>query len=54
MIVAFFKTKEKALEIAKDLGCEGYHEHEFEGETWYMPWSFTKRGHGLPQMPKGL
>jgi archaellin len=38
-----FNTKEKALEIAKDLGCEGYHEHEFEGQTWYMPCKFHKK-----------
>ena len=38
-----FNTKEKALEIAKDLGCEGYHEHEFEGQTWYMPCEFHKK-----------
>ena len=38
-----FNTKEKALEIAKDLGCEGYHEHEFEGQTWHMPCEFHKK-----------
>jgi len=38
-----FNTKEKALEIAKDLGCEGFHEHEFEGQTWYMPCAFHKK-----------
>ena len=38
-----FNTKEKALEIAKDLGCEGFHEHEFEGQTWYMPCEFHKK-----------
>ena len=32
-----YSTKEKALQVAKDVGCEGYHEHEFEGKTWYMP-----------------
>lgn len=32
-----YSTPEKAELIAKDLGCEGYHEHEFEGQTWYMP-----------------
>ena len=32
-----FSTKEMALKGAKDLGCEGYHEHEFDGKTWYMP-----------------
>jgi len=32
-----YSTKEKALQVAKDVGCEGYHEHEFEGKVWYMP-----------------
>tara|TARA_R100000654_G_scaffold4302_3_gene12814 strand:- start:9093 stop:10175 length:1083 start_codon:yes stop_codon:yes gene_type:complete len=32
-----YSTKEKALQVAKDVGCEDYHEHIFEGKTWYMP-----------------
>jgi len=32
-----FSTKEMALKGAKDLGCEGYHEHEMDGKIWYMP-----------------
>lgn len=32
-----YKSKEIAEKIAKDLGCEGIHEHEFEGEIWFMP-----------------
>ena len=32
-----FSTKEMALKGAEDLGCEGYHEHEMDGKTWYMP-----------------
>tara|TARA_Y100001937_G_scaffold99451_1_gene135870 strand:- start:1634 stop:3520 length:1887 start_codon:yes stop_codon:yes gene_type:complete len=32
-----YSTKEKALEIAKDLGCEGFHTHEYEDQLWYMP-----------------
>tara|TARA_B110000444_G_scaffold24527_1_gene20311 strand:+ start:1200 stop:3191 length:1992 start_codon:yes stop_codon:yes gene_type:complete len=31
-----FDTIEEALESAKSLGCEGYHEHELEGKTVYM------------------
>lgn len=31
-----FDTIEEALESAKTLGCEGYHEHEYEGKTVYM------------------
>jgi hypothetical protein len=32
-----YATKELAEKAAEDIGCEGYHEHEFEGKTWYMP-----------------
>ena len=32
-----YSTKEKALQVAKEVGCNGYHEHEFEGKTWFMP-----------------
>jgi len=32
-----YSSKEKAEEMAKDLGCEGYHVHEVEGKQWYMP-----------------
>jgi hypothetical protein len=31
-----FDTIDEALESAKTLGCEGYHEHELEGKTVYM------------------
>ena len=31
-----FDTIEEALASAKTLGCEGYHEHELEGNTVYM------------------
>ena len=31
-----FTTIEEAEEHAKTLGCEGYHEHELEGQTVYM------------------
>ena len=31
-----YDTKEEALAQAKELGCEGYHEHEYEGKTVYM------------------
>ncbi len=45
-----YSTKEKAEKVAKDLGCEGCHEHEFEGQTWYMPCE----KHGLAQIgPRG-
>ena len=32
-----YSSKERAEEIAIDLGCEGVHEHDFEDQTWYMP-----------------
>ena len=31
-----FSTVEEALAHSKALGCEGYHEHEFEGKVAYM------------------
>ena len=34
-----FETKEEAIEVAKELGCEGYHEHELEGVPVFMPCS---------------
>ena len=32
-----YNTIEKALKVAKDVGCSGYHSHELEGKLWYMP-----------------
>ena len=33
-----YSTKEKAEEISLSIGCDGgYHTHEYEGKTWYMP-----------------
>lgn len=32
-----YSTKELAIKAAQDIGCESYHEHEYEGKTWYMP-----------------
>jgi hypothetical protein len=32
-----YSTKELAIQAAKDIGCDKYHEHEFEGKTWFMP-----------------
>jgi hypothetical protein len=31
-----FDTKEEALAQAEKMGCDGYHEHEYEGKTVYM------------------
>ena len=32
-----YSTQEKAEEMAKNIGCKGFHTHDFEGKTWYMP-----------------
>lgn len=32
-----YSTKEMAIEAAKNIGCENYHEHEYEGKVWFMP-----------------
>ena len=32
-----YKTKEEAIKVAEEKGCKGYHEHEEDGEIWYMP-----------------
>ncbi len=32
-----YSTEQKAKEMAKNIGCTGFHTHEFEGKTWYMP-----------------
>jgi len=32
-----YDTIEEAEKVAKELGCEGHHEHEIEGKIWYMP-----------------
>ena len=32
-----YSSKEKAEEMAKNIGCEGFHVHNFEGKDWYMP-----------------
>ena len=32
-----YSTQQKAEEMAINIGCKGFHTHEFEGKTWYMP-----------------
>ena len=32
-----YSTQEKAEEMAKNIGCEGFHTHDLDGKTWYMP-----------------
>lgn len=34
-----FDTIEEAESVAQQIGCEGYHEHDIDGQTWYMPCS---------------
>ncbi len=34
---AAYSTIEEAKKAASDIGCSGYHTHDFEGQTWYMP-----------------
>lgn len=52
-----YASKEAALEKAKDMGCEGFHVHEFEGQEWFMPCKehklakVGKRG-GIVKSPK--
>ena len=49
-----YASKEKAEEMAKNIGCEGMHEHEFEGKTWYMPCEYhNKEDLGYHKCPKG-
>ena len=32
-----YSTQEKAEEMAKNIGCDGFHIHEFEDKEWFMP-----------------
>ena len=32
-----YSSKDVAISKSKDLGCEGFHVHEFEGKEWFMP-----------------
>tara|TARA_R100000734_G_scaffold12595_1_gene9342 strand:- start:1006 stop:2589 length:1584 start_codon:yes stop_codon:yes gene_type:complete len=50
-----YSTKEKAEEMAKNIGCEGFHTHEFKGKTWYMPCkTHIKDEIKLQKCPKGF
>ena len=37
MELPLFDNEEEALEVAKEMGCEGVHEHSLDGKTVYMP-----------------
>ena len=30
-------NEDETIKAAQDIGCESYHEHEYEGKTWFMP-----------------
>ena len=47
-----YSTQEKAEEMAKNIGCEGFHTHEYEGKTWYMPCEFHIKEE-MKKCPKG-
>lgn len=32
-----YSSKEKAIQAAKNIGCEGFHVHDYEGNEWFMP-----------------
>ena len=32
-----YSTQEKAEEIAKNIGCKGFHSHNYEDKEWFMP-----------------
>ena len=48
-----YSTQEKAEEMAKNIGCEGFHTHEYEGKTWYMPCEFHIK-EDMKKCPKGF
>jgi hypothetical protein len=47
-----YATQEKAEEMAKNIGCEGIHKHEYEGKTWYMPCEYHIK-ENMEKCPKG-
>ena len=32
-----YSTQEKAEEMAANIGCSGFHTHDLEDKTWFMP-----------------
>ena len=32
-----YSSQEKAKEMAQNIGCEGFHIHEYENKEWFMP-----------------
>ncbi len=33
-----YSTQEKAEEMAANLNCSGFHTHDLEEKTWFMPY----------------
>ena len=48
-----YSTEEKAKEMAKNIGCAGFHEHNLEGKDWYMPCEKHSK-EDLKKCPKGF
>ena len=48
-----YSTQEKAEEMANNIGCKGFHTHEFEGKTWYMPCETHIKEDMYGKCPKG-
>jgi len=48
-----YSTKEMAEEMAVNIGCEGFHEHEYEGKIWYMPCKYHKKEELKYHCPEG-
>jgi len=49
-----YATQEKAEEMAKNIGCKGFHTHDFEGKTWYMPCETHIKDEMYGKCPKGF
>ena len=48
-----YSTQQKAEEMAINIGCEGFHTHEFEGKTWFMPCEKHINDKMYKKCPKG-
>lgn len=46
-----YSTQEKAEEMAKDIGCSGFHTHELDGKIWYMPCEEHKLSSDIKDTP---
>lgn len=48
-----YSTQEKAEEMARNIGCEGFHTHDLEGKTWYMPCKYHVKEDMAEVGPRG-